>query len=76
MLISSTKKVQSRVVQGNELRRRPSLIWGTEGSMKTRKSVGKSMDLWTSVTLVEARAGCGGTPASSKCTPEDKARDA
>lgn len=57
MLISSTKKVQSRVVQGNELRRRPSLIWGTEGSMKTRKSVGKSMDLWTSVTLVEARAG-------------------
>lgn len=56
MLISSTKKVQSRVVQGNDIRRRPSLIWGTEGSMKTRKSVGKSMDLWTSVTLVEARA--------------------
>lgn len=30
MLISSTKEAQSRVVRGNDLRRRPLLSWGTD----------------------------------------------
>lgn len=56
MLISSTKKAQSRVVQGNELRGRPLLVWG-QAVWKARKLVGKSLDLRTSVTLVDTRAG-------------------